>query len=139
MFESFMVLNRSSSPKPKSLQPPSSLLHFEPFIFPSEQLTRVKRWNQADLGYFDPHLNKKAYGPGEIISVGKDIYYRNVILFVQCIQNLVIFKRVALVRSNIPTSLHGSALEWYTLKLNDQERESLNKDAGIDNWIFTLS
>lgn len=41
-----------------------------------------KRWNEADLGYFDPHLDR-AYSEGEIVSVGKDVYYRNVILFVQ--------------------------------------------------------
>lgn len=73
------------------------------------------------------------------MSVGKDVYYQNVVLFVQRIQNLVTFKKAALVRTNIPTSLWGSALEWYTSELDDQERENLNKDAGIDNWISTLS
>lgn len=41
----------------------------------------TERWNQTDLGYFDPHLDK-AYGKGEVVSVGKDVYYRNVIFFV---------------------------------------------------------
>ena len=41
-----------------------------------------ERWNQADLGYFDPHLDR-AHGEGEIVLVGKDVYYRNVVLFVQ--------------------------------------------------------
>lgn len=42
----------------------------------------IERWNQADLGYFNPHLNR-AYGEGEMVSVGKDIYYKNVVLFIQ--------------------------------------------------------
>lgn len=43
-----------------------------------------ERWNQGELGYFDPHFDK-AYGDGEVVSVGKDVYYKNVLLFVQCI------------------------------------------------------
>lgn len=46
------------------------------------QLKTTDRWNQADLGYFDPHLNR-AHGEGKIVLVGKDVYYRNVVLFVQ--------------------------------------------------------
>lgn len=43
--------------------------------------TITKRGNQADLGYFDPHLNK-AHGEGEIGLVEKDVYYKNIILFI---------------------------------------------------------
>ena len=41
----------------------------------------TERWNQADQGYFDPYLDK-VHGEDEIVSVEKDIYYRNVVLFV---------------------------------------------------------
>lgn len=41
----------------------------------------TERWNQADLGYINPHLYR-AHGGGEIVSIGKDIYYKNVVLFV---------------------------------------------------------
>lgn len=44
--------------------------------------TKLMRWNQSDLGYFDPHLDR-VYGKDEIVLVGKDVYYRNVILFIQ--------------------------------------------------------
>lgn len=50
----------------------------------------TKRWNQADLGYFDPYLNR-AHGEGEIVLVKKDVYYRNVVLFVQRLQSFVTF------------------------------------------------
>lgn len=108
IFEIFIASNESSYPKPKPLP---SLLHSEPFVFPSKQPTQVKCWNQANFGYFDPHLNEKTHGPGKVVLVGKDVYYRNVILFVQRIQNLVTLKEAAFVRSNIPISLRGSALK----------------------------
>lgn len=50
----------------------------------------IKRWNKADLGYFDPHLDR-AHGEGEIVSVSKDVYYRNIVLFVQRLQSFVTF------------------------------------------------
>lgn len=62
------------------------------------------------MEYFDLHLDT-AYEEGEIVSVGKDVYYRNVIFFVQRLQNLVTFQGAALVKANIATSLQGSALE----------------------------
>lgn len=70
--------------------------------------------------------------------MGKDVYYRNVVLFVQRLQNLITFKEAPLVKANIPTSLRGSALEWYTSELDDSKRENLNT-AGIDSWLATLS
>lgn len=64
----------------------------------------TKRWNQANLGYFDSHLNR-AHRKSEVVFVGKDIYYRNIVLFVQRLQSLVIFKRAALFKANVATSL----------------------------------
>ena len=64
----------------------------------------IERWNQANLGYFDPHLDR-AHGEGEVVLVGKDVYYRNIVLFVQRLQSLVTFKEAALVKANVATSL----------------------------------
>lgn len=62
-------------------------------MFPSTNAlleTSTKRWNQANLNYFNSHLDK-AYGEGKIISVKKNIYYKNVILFVQHFQSFITF------------------------------------------------
>lgn len=45
--------------------------------------TSTKRWNQADLGYFNPHLDTKVLGESKVVLVGKKVYYGNVMLFVQ--------------------------------------------------------
>ena len=100
--------------------------------------TTTERWNQADLGYFDPHLDR-AHGKGEIVSVGKDVYYRNVVLFVQRLQSLMAFRGAALVKANIATSFQGSALEWYTSKLSNFDRNTLNNDLSVKSWVNTLS
>ena len=98
----------------------------------------TERWNQANLGYFDPYLDK-ANGEGEVVLVDKDVYYRNVVLFVQRFQSLVTFKGAALVKANVATLLQGSALEWYTSELSNFDRDALNNDPGVKSWINTLS
>lgn len=98
----------------------------------------MERWNQANLGYFDPHLDR-AYGKGEIVLIGKNVYHKNVVLFVQRFQNLVTFRGVALVKTNIATSLRGSALEWYTSELSNFDRNALNNNPGVKSWVNTLS
>ena len=100
--------------------------------------TSTERWNQVNLGYFDLHLDR-AYGEVKIILVGKDVYYRNVVLFVQRLESLVIFKKAAFIKVNIATSLQGSALEWYTSELSNFDRNDLNNDPGVKNWVNILS
>lgn len=73
------------------------------------------------------------------MSVGKNVYYRNVVLFVQRIQSLVIFYDAILVKANIPTSLRNSAQEWYTLELSKFDQNALNNDLGVKSWINTFS
>lgn len=90
----------------------------------------TERWNQADLGYFDPYLHR-ARGEGKMVSVGKDVYFRNVVLFVQRLQSLVTFQGAAFVKANIATSLRGSVLEWYISELNHFNRDTLNNDPGV--------
>ena len=77
-----------------------------------------ERWNQAELGYFDFQLDR-AHGKGKIVSVGKDVYFKNVVLFVQYLQSLVTFWGPALVKANIATYFWGSALKWYTSELSN--------------------
>ena len=52
----------------------------------------------------------KSYGKGKVITVGKDVYYHSVILFIERIKDLVSVKGAILVRSNINTCLRGAAL-----------------------------
>lgn len=97
----------------------------------------AERWNQANLGYFNPLLDK-VHGEYKIVWVGKDIYYRNVVLFVQRFQSLVTFWGVALVKVNIAILLQGSVLECYTFKPGDFDCNVLNNDSGLKSWINTL-
>lgn len=77
IIEKALLLRESGSSTPlTNSNAPSKL--FLPADFSSKS---TEQWNQADLGYFDPHLDK-AHGESKVISVGKDVYYRNIVLFV---------------------------------------------------------
>ena len=100
MLEKSLLLRDS----PLTTLPPDLDTSAKMSIPPDNPTKTAERWNQADLGYLNPHLDK-AHGEGGIVSVEKDVYYRNVVLFVQHLQSLVIFKRADLVKANIATSL----------------------------------
>ena len=95
----FLRDSQSATPLPDPNATPKSLPSGD-----SLPKASTKRWNQADLGYFDPHLDR-AHGEGEVVSIGKNVYYRNVVLFVQRLQSLVTFKEAAIVKANMATSL----------------------------------
>lgn len=44
-------------------------------------LKTTKRWNPADLGYFNPYLDK-AYNKNKIVLISRDVYYNNMMLLV---------------------------------------------------------
>ncbi len=135
MIEKSLLLRDSPSatPPPNPDAAPKAHLGADPL-----PKSTTERWNQADLGYFDPYLDR-AHGERKIVSVGKDVYYRNIVLFVQRLQSLVTFRDAALMKANIVTSLRGSALEWYTSEFSDFDRNALNNDLGVKSWINTLS
>lgn len=97
------------------------------------------RWNPAELGYFDPQLDK-SYPKGDIISVNKETWIRDVHLFVARVKDLVNLKGAPVVQNNPNTALRGAAQDWYIAELNDLERGALRDDRGnkAELWIFTL-
>ena len=100
MIKKSLLLRESPSvtPPPNPDATPKSLPGSDSLLKAS-----TKRWNQANLGYFDHHLDK-AHGEDKVMFIGKDVYYRNIVLFIQCFQSLVIFKRAAFVKTNVATS-----------------------------------
>lgn len=127
LIERFLLLKDSPSAIPPSDLDTAAKAFFSANIL---LIASTKKWNQANLGYFDPHLNK-AHGEGKIVLLGKDVYYRNIVLFMQHFQSFVTFWGVALVKVNIVTLLQCSALEWYTSKLRDFNCNMLNNNSGI--------
>lgn len=92
-----------------------------------------KRQNQVNFGYFSFYLNTKVHNVNEIVLVRKNVYYRNILFFVQYIQNLVTFKAIFLIKANLPILLKKSVLKQYTFKLIKFDHNTLNNDLVIKN------
>lgn len=107
-----------------------------PINEPLPKLTN--KWNQAELNYFDSQLNR-AHRKKELMLIKKKVYYKNVILFVQQMQNVINFWRAALVKANIAISFYSFTLKWYTLELSDFDCDTLNNNPGVKSWINMLS
>lgn len=78
MIKKSLLLSNSFSTTPPSNPNATPKTHLD-----TNSLSKAttERWNQADLGYFNYYLNK-TYRKCKIVLVRKDVYYRNVMLFV---------------------------------------------------------
>ena len=57
--------------------------------------------------------------------IGKKLYYRLVILFINKITNLATIKPVVLIKTNINIYLRKVVLLWYISELNNAKRSGL--------------
>lgn len=80
------------------------------------------------MGYFDLYL-ERFYSEGEIVTIGKDLYFKSVILFIERVRDLVIIKGNTLIRTNLNTYLRNATLRWYTVELLNLERTNLKNDS----------
>ena len=98
----------------------------------------TKRWNIADVEYFDSYLNK-SYDEDEIVTVEKNIYYRNVMLFVKKIKDIAQIKDSTIVRTDLNECLREVAQDWYIVELFNLERIELRFDINEMNaWCDAL-
>lgn len=97
------------------------------------------RWNPADLGYFDPHLDK-SYPESDIIAINKETWIRDVHLFVARVKDLVQLKGGQTVQNNLNTALRGAAQAWYIAELSELERSALRIDTSnqANLWCTAL-
>lgn len=73
---------------------------------PSAVVTTAFR--AEDIGYFDPHIDD-AYGKGDIVHVGRDVYYRDVRLFLEQAKFIAMVKGPYLIRNSLQICLRGNA------------------------------
>ena len=91
-------------------------------------------WRPEELGFFDPDLKDDSVGKGDIVYLETHPYYRNVFIFVERIRDVAKAKGENTVRLNLHSCLRGTALEWYSWKLTEFEKESLSKISLERGW-----
>lgn len=61
-------------------------------------------WRADEVEFFFPDLYSSS-GTSEIVTIGKDSFYRNASVFLDRLDDIVKLKRGDLVRTNVPTCL----------------------------------
>lgn len=96
IIEKSLLLKKSGFSTP----PPDSNTYSKVFLLADLSLKATKKCNLVNLGYFDSHFNK-VYNKGEMILISKDMYYQNIMLFVQHLRSFATFKEIIFVKANI--------------------------------------
>ena len=78
-------------------------------------------WRADEVGFFFPDLHS-SYGSADIVTIGKDSFYRNASVFLDRLDDIVKLRGGEIVRANIRTCLRGTALQWYTTELSENEK-----------------
>ena len=79
------------------------------------------RWNAAEIEFFDLHYDDKiATTVSTIEHVDKNIYFRDVHVFIKRVKNMTTIKSAEMMRKNLYFCLRNVALEWYTFILSEK-------------------
>jgi hypothetical protein len=96
---------------------------------------RFERWNAVDLEFFDSIYDEKILVTVEFMQhVEKDIYFRDVHLFLDRVKNFVMTKEVEIERNNLYTCLRESIMTWYTIEVFEKKKKLLKMKNNIDVW-----
>jgi hypothetical protein len=86
------------------------------------------------VGYFEPDLDSD----GDMVTVGKDLWFRDVFLFTDRLKDIAITKDV---RTNRTAFLRGTALTWYQSEWDgyDTAKDSANTKVAATQRILQSS
>ncbi len=101
--------------------------------------TRLERWNSSDIDFFDSNFERKfAFTSEAVTHVEKNIYYRDVHVFVERVKKMIIVLESETIRKNLSSCLRESTLIWHIAKLFDVSRRILFYEENVDEWFQTL-
>ena len=113
------------------------------------QMPQTLPWNPykkllraEDVGFFDPEFqaSEQEHGkttPGPVVNAGKHVYYLDVFVFVDRLNELNRKHGPDRIKDVIPSCLRGSALTWWTTEVDDPTKTILEA-SGLDQWLNTL-
>jgi ribosomal protein L17 len=100
---------------------------------------RQKRWNLADIDFFDSNFDEKFVFTNETIThAEKNTYYRDVHVFVERIKKMIIVLEFEMIKKNLSSCLRESALMWHIAKLFDVFRRILFYEENVNEWAQTF-
>ena len=97
------------------------------------------RWNAAEIEFFDSLYDEKSAAIENVIEHSeKDIYFRNVHVFIERVKDMTQIKDDILIRNNLYSRLRNIAFAWYTFNFSDDHKRLIKFDIEVDEWIKIL-
>ena len=85
--------------------------------------TSTSRWNAIDVKFFDFFYDDKSmHIDKSIIHFVKNIYFRDVYIFIDKVNDLIIVKSFESIRENLWIYLKNTILTWWINELIDNEK-----------------
>jgi hypothetical protein len=101
--------------------------------------SRAERLNSDDIEYFDLNFDEKsAFTDKAVLHVSKNIYYKNVHVFVKKIKKMIIMLESEMLKKNLSSCLRESVLMWHTAELVDVFKRILFYEENVNEWIQTF-
>ena len=102
-------------------------------------IQKNNRWNAFELKFFDSlYEDKSAITDNAIEHSDKDIYFRNIHIFIERIKNIAQIKEDALMRNNLYICLRETTLTWYTSSLENDQKKLIKLENDVEEWIRVL-
>ncbi len=96
---------------------------------------RSERWVTADLEFFDSIYDDKILITAESMQhANKDIFFKDIHLFIDWVKNITVIKDAEIVRNNLYTCLRDIAMIWYTVELFEEVKELVRTENNLDVW-----
>jgi hypothetical protein len=90
-----------------------------------------------ELGYFYPNLPEPS--DAAVVTIGKEVYYRDVNRFIQRIRDVAASRGEAVLQLHLFGNLRGSAMEWYADQIDQNAKLTLRYYPLEQGWIKMLS
>ncbi len=92
----------------------------------------------SDVEFFDSQLDS-FYDSENVVQIERDLYYKDVYLFVKRVKNAVIMSEAKTIRTNLSICLRESIQIWYIEKLSDLKKKVLRiLEDDVDHWCNVL-
>ena len=98
-----------------------------------------KRWVVVDIEFFDFHYDGKIVVIASAVEhVEKNMYFRNIYVFMKRIKDIIIVKNSELIRNNLYTCFKEIALKWYISTLIKEIKFYVKHDDDFNHWLKTF-
>ncbi|PYH40031.1 uncharacterized protein BP01DRAFT_387710 [Aspergillus saccharolyticus JOP 1030-1] len=94
----------------------------------------VKDMKPEDVGFFYPDMD----GDEPVKQIGRDMFYKDVNVFVDRVRDVVKYRGEKLVKSNLQACLRGTALTWFTSGMSELEKSMISEASLENGWLKGL-